>query len=247
MSQFMVRCHTPVSIDFKQVMLSLSVAVLIMSGSACNAEELATKSFLYHAKSSFTDAFDSTGLTILLIGSAATALALTQDMAIHDTWKDHQRMSTDISRVGDFWGTGIPEAGIAFGQIYFDPKNGWPHAEGLIAGGIVVHTAKLIISRARPDSPTRTAFPSGHTQAAFSTATSIFMSYGWKVGVPFFGMAVFTGLTRLADNAHWLSDVVSGATVGVLFGRAGFKHHLVIAPTYSRGNSPDGFVVSIQF
>jgi hypothetical protein len=27
-----------------------------------------------------------------------------------------------------------------------------------------------------------------------------------------------------------LSDVVFGATIGVLFGRAGFKHHFTVAP-----------------
>ena len=56
-------------------------------------------------------------------------------------------------------------------------------------------------------------------------------SYGWKVGLPFWGMAVFTGLSRLADNAHWLSDVTVGATVGTFFGRAAYKHHQVLQPS----------------
>lgn len=67
--------------------------------------------------------------------------------------------------------------------------------------------------------------PSGHTQAAFSIAASMTESYGWKVGLPFWGMGIFTGLSRLADNAHWLSDVVAGATIGAFFGRAGYSHH----------------------
>ncbi|MBX9768442.1 MAG: phosphatase PAP2 family protein [Bdellovibrionales bacterium] len=203
------------------------------------------ESVWYHTKRTMTDAFDSTGLTILGIGTAATLLALTQDQAVHDGWKDHQRIDASVSRIGDLWGTGVPEAAIALGQIYFDPANGWPHGEGLLIGGIITHSTKLIIARSRPDSDTRTAFPSGHTQAAFSTATSMTMSYGWKVGAPFFGMAIFTGLTRLADNAHWLSDVVSGATVGILFGRAAFSHHVQIVPTYkdASSQSPDGLMI----
>ena len=89
--------------------------------------------------------------------------------------------------------------------------------------------------------------PSGHTQAAFSIAASMTESYGWKVGLPFWGMGVFTGLTRLADNAHWLSDVVAGATIGTLFGRAGYSHHLVQPTVLFNNGHVDGAFVALKY
>ena len=182
-------------------------------------------SVIKHGKATVTQAFDTTGLLILGGGVALTFVALGLDSQTHDAWRNHQQISADVSKYGDFWGTGIPEALIIGGQIYYDQKNGIPALEGFVVGGVVTHSLKLITARRRPDSTTATAMPSGHTQAAFSLAASMTESYGWKTALPFWGMGVFTGLTRLADNAHCLSDVVAGATVGILFGRAGYHHH----------------------
>ncbi len=183
-----------------------------------------------HSKSTISDSFDRTGLWILGVGSALTLVAFHFDQQTHDNWKDHQQISAGLSQYGDYWGSGVPEVLILAGQTYFDRENGIPGLEGLILGGIVTHAAKIAIGRERPDSSTKTAMPSGHTQAAFSIAASMTESYGWKVGLPFWCMGAFTGMTRLADNAHWLSDVMAGATIGALFGRAGYRHHRQFQP-----------------
>lgn len=205
----------------------LFLSILLFT-SVLRAEEIP---FSTHIKSTATDGFDKTGYWILATGAAATLLALNYDQRVHDSWKDHQQMPAETSRYGDFWGSGIPEVLIFSGQTYFDKENGIPAFEGFLLGGLVTHTAKFVISRERPDSQTKTSMPSGHTQAAFSLAASMTESYGWKVGLPFWCMGLFTGLTRLADNAHWLSDVAAGATIGAFFGRAGYSHHQHIQPT----------------
>ena len=189
-----------------------------------------------HAGRTFTDAFDTTGLEVLLIGSAATAIAFGQDQAVHDAWNNHQRMSSDVSGFGNFWGTGIPEAAVALGQLVFDQERGIADVEGLASSTAVTFGLKYAVGRARPDSNTATSFPSGHTQISFAFATSMTKSYGWWVGTPALSLGVFTGLSRIADNAHWLSDVVAGATVGVLFGRASFQHHVRILPMVFENN-----------
>ena len=205
------------------------LGVMVMSINAASVSAMGM-SVVEHGENTFVDAFDTTGLIILGVGGVATAVAFSQDQSMHDTWNNHQRMNTDVSGFGNFWGTGIPEATIALGQLIFDTDRGVADTEGLLSSTVVTFGLKYSTQRARPDSDTKTSFPSGHTQISFASATSITKSYGWSVGAPILALGVFTGLSRLADDAHWFSDIVAGAAVGVLFGRAPFKHHLKITP-----------------
>ena len=200
-----------------------------------------------HARYTFEDAFDTTGLEILGVGVAVTLAAMTQDQAMHDAWNHNQRMNTDASGFGNFWGTGIPEVAIALGQLFFDTENGIVDSEGLASSFLVTEALKYSVQRARPDSTTLTSFPSGHTQVSFASATHLTKAYGWAVGIPMFALGVFTGLSRLADNAHWLSDVTAGATIGTLFGRAGFKHHVDLKPmVINDGGQGGGLIATVE-
>jgi membrane-associated phospholipid phosphatase len=208
----------------KWIFLLGPLAVVLLSSQSYSM------SVIDHAKYTFEDAFDTTGLEILGVGTVVTLIAFSQDSAMHDAWNHNQRMPTNVSALGDFWGSGIPEVAIALGQLIFDRENGIVDSEGLASSFIVTEGLKYGVGRQRPDSTNTTSFPSGHTQVSFASATSLTMSYGWWVGIPMFALGAFTGLTRLADNAHWLSDITAGATIGVLFGRAGFKHHFNVKP-----------------
>jgi len=89
----------------------------------------------------------------------------------------------------------------------------------LAVTGAVVGALKVTIDRTRPNGG-RLSFPSGHTAVAFAGATVLDEHFGWKVGAPVYALAVFTGLGRMEDNKHYLSDVFAGATIGLLAGRA---------------------------
>ena len=78
---------------------------------------------------------------------------------------------------------------------------------------------KYGVSRERPDGSNSMSFPSGHTSTAFSLATVAEQHYGWKVGAPAYLLASCIGLTRIEQNRHYLSDVIAGATIGVIVGR----------------------------
>ena len=82
-----------------------------------------------------------------------------------------------------------------------------------------VQSIKKITRVERPDGSSKTSFPSGHTTTAFAAAEFLFMEY--KDVSPWYGIAGYiaataTGVMRLYNNKHWVSDVVAGAGFGIL-------------------------------
>ena len=78
---------------------------------------------------------------------------------------------------------------------------------------------KFSLHRQRPDGSDFYSLPSGHTSTAFSLATVTQQHFGWKAGVPAYLAAAGIGLSRIESNKHYLSDVLAGATIGVIVGR----------------------------
>ena len=94
----------------------------------------------------------------------------------------------------------------------------------LLMGG-VVNTLKQTTNVERPDGSNKHSFPSGHTATAFMTATMFTKEYGHKspwVGVGAYSVATATGLMQMANNKHWLSDVLTGAGIGILSTEVGY-------------------------
>jgi hypothetical protein len=87
---------------------------------------------------------------------------------------------------------------------------------------------KFATHRTRPDG-SALSFPSGHTAAAFATATVLHDEFGWKAGLPAFAMAGWVATSRVQMDRHYLSDVIAGATVGLLAGRS-----LTVGPASAR-------------
>lgn len=94
---------------------------------------------------------------------------------------------------------------------------------GLMA--TVVNGLKYSTHQTRPDGTDTRSFPSGHTATAFTTATILSKEYGhlspW-VSVGAYTVATTTGLMRIANNKHWLSDVMAGAGIGILSTEFGY-------------------------
>lgn len=94
----------------------------------------------------------------------------------------------------------------------------------LLMGGMV-NTLKQTTNVERPDGSNKHSFPSGHTATAFMTATMFTKEYGHEspwVGVGAYSVATATGLMRMANNKHWLSDVLTGAGIGILSTEVGY-------------------------
>jgi len=87
------------------------------------------------------------------------------------------------------------------------------------------------------------SFPSGHTAQAFCAATIVFREYRYKspwYGIGAYALATATGLYRMINNQHWVSDVLVGAGIGILSANMAYAFHehrwgkkaVVMAPAF---------------
>ena len=98
-------------------------------------------------------------------------------------------------------------------------------ATSYILMGLTVNTLKKTASVERPDGTSFNSFPSGHTATAFMGAELLFQEYKdvsvWY-GISGYFVATGTGLFRMYNNRHWLTDVAAGAGIGILSAKAGY-------------------------
>ena len=92
--------------------------------------------------------------------------------------------------------------------------------------GIFVNGIKYTAKEMRPDGTTANSWPSGHTATAFVGATILHKEYGrtrspWY-SVAAYGSATATGVMRVLNNRHWISDVLSGAGIGIMSGELAY-------------------------
>lgn len=92
----------------------------------------------------------------------------------------------------------------------------------LISASLTSGTLQILkasSNRMRPSRKNDYSFPSGHTAMAFAGAEFLSQEYGDKsiwYSVGGYTVATATGVLRMYKNAHWFSDVVAGAGLGIL-------------------------------
>lgn len=86
---------------------------------------------------------------------------------------------------------------------------------------------KYVINRTRPyseypgeiikrDNAGPYSFPSGHTTAAFATATAVSLTYRkWYVALPAYTYASVVGYSRMRLGMHYPTDVLGGMILGI--------------------------------
>ncbi len=88
----------------------------------------------------------------------------------------------------------------------------------LIMSATVIGIKKMV-GDLRPDYTAFNSFPSGHTTNAFNLAMMQYLEYKddnlWFASSGFV-FAITTGLFRVLNDRHWLSDVVAGSGIGML-------------------------------
>ena len=113
----------------------------------------------------------------------------------------------------------------------YEGRSDWPRllasaamSYGIMAG--LVNGIKYTAKEMRPDGSTANSWPSGHTATSFVGATLLHKEYGltrspW-FSVAGYGVATATGVMRVLNNRHWVSDVLSGAGIGIMSTELGY-------------------------
>ncbi len=113
----------------------------------------------------------------------------------------------------------------------YEGRSDWPRL--LASAGmsyaimaVLVNGIKYTAKEMRPDGSTANSWPSGHTATAFVGASLLHKEYGltrspwWSVAG--YGVATATGVMRVLNNRHWISDVMSGAGIGIMSTELGY-------------------------
>lgn len=134
-------------------------------------------------------------------------------------------------------------------------------AIAVLANNIITFSLKNILNEERPNGEDY-SFPSGHTSNAFVMATVLhheFKDTHTILAFSGFLFATTTGVFRVLNNVHWVSDVLVGAGIGILVTDLVYrfeplknwnpfktnKVNTIISPTYS--DNKIGLYANIQF
>ena len=147
----------------------------------------------------------------------------------------------------------------------YEGRSGWgpmlvADAFSVASMTAVVRGIKYTVDRTRPNG-SRHSFPSGHTATAFMTATMLYKEYGWRSpwwSIGGYTLAAFTGVSRILNNWHWMSDVAAGAAIGIgsvhlgyylsdLIFKKRYMNPAYEAPTFSYDASSKHYVAELFF
>ncbi|HEU5153288.1 MAG TPA: phosphatase PAP2 family protein [Gemmatimonadales bacterium] len=159
------------------------------------------------------------------------------DETVRTYSQDHRtETKDDIARVFKHMGQPEVYATVGLGTILtglIASDDDITRAGGRITGSLVTaglsnSIIKYVVGRTRPNHSTipdpdefepfsgNVSFPSGHTAMAFALAASVSNEVHFlPAQIGLYSAATLTGWSRINDNAHWLSDVLGGAAVGI--------------------------------
>ena len=179
----------------------------------------------------FLDDMSWAGIPIFVAGIIAKSekRAFRQD---YNSAHGNTRLVLDFKTEVDNYTQYLPPllaVGLKLGGV--EGRSNWPRflvssAISYGAMAILVNSIKYTAKEMRPDGSSANSWPSGHTATAFVGATILHKEYGltespWY-SVAGYATATATGIMRVLNNRHWVSDVLSGAGIGIISGELGY-------------------------
>jgi len=208
-----------------QLLLALTLGVLPAAAWAGTADLRATLGDDLHAYAR------PRTLAILAAGAAAAAASIAVEDPLKEAdFLEHHGLDNP-SDFGNEYGSGVTLAaltGVLWGTGYLArdtslKRTGSEMFRSLAYTTAAVTALKVAFHRTRPDGGPY-SFPSGHTAAAFAVAPVLQRQFGPAAGIPAFVLAGVTGMGRMEDRKHYLSDVIFGAAIGLSIGVAVSGH-----------------------
>jgi hypothetical protein len=239
-------------------------AALCLSGSAladppAQFEAPRSRDFAKDLAKNFGGLFSLDNVAPFAIGAAATGISVIPEQTVETYFLANPQSVERIAEPGKFIGNaelvgpvvmGLFTAGMFRDNDTRFKATTYAIAQGFVVDGVVTAGMKQVFARTRPDTSDDFSFPSGHTSMSFMWATVLSRNYGPRVGIPAYAVAGFVGMSRLQKNAHHMSDVVAGATIGYIVGRTVTRRRK--GGRFSKVNwmvapSGRGFVASLSF
>jgi hypothetical protein len=188
-----------------------------------------------HWKGSWKEAFEPKYLCLYSLIAGGAIVANRNDRDIEREFERHHFAGNDLAQADTGLVIALP-AFTAFYLIPFHPPG--PEEQKFedmaVFGELMAATAAATfplkaIQRERPNGEDDDSFPSAHTSFAFATAAYIDdmygKKYGWKARLPAYAVASFIGLSRIENEEHFASDVLSGMFIGILVEKLVYKWH----------------------
>lgn len=174
----------------------------------------------------------SVGISALGIGYGAIALHPDKFQELNISTKneireDHPYFNTHIDNYLQFSPSaaviGLNLAGVQGKHTFKDELIIYGISSIVMIGA--VRSLKSITHELRPDGTAYNSFPSGHTATAFASAEWLRIEYWDKspwIGIGGYVAATSTGVLRIYNNRHWVSDVIAGSAIGFLSTRISY-------------------------
>jgi len=167
----------------------------------------------------------------VLIGYGFIGLESDQLKSFNNNIREEVTEDIDNKITIDDFSQYAPAASVyALNALGIEGKNNLKDRSIILATSYLMMSAtvfalKGITKVERPDGTSNNSFPSGHTANAFAGAEFLWQEYKDKsvwYGISGYIVATGTGLFRMYNNRHWLTDVVAGAGIGILSTKAAY-------------------------
>ena len=178
------------------------------------------------------------------IPAAIGILLIPEDQRIYSNMKEFQTQNEWISKTSPIVTRG-GDIGVilTISSFYLsgEKKTAELSTKAYALSGVITIVGKSFFNRERPREATKNggkwygptglfkkdklwenvSFPSGHTSSAFAVATVIAERYKKNklAFISAYSLATLVGVSRITQDAHWLSDVLVGASIGYLSGK----------------------------
>jgi hypothetical protein len=181
-----------------------------------------------------------------LTGAGITLVSILLEDQIEDpTQKEttEERPLGKYSKFGDLMGHLVPNGLYILGMGldgYFRDQEQYKKSllmlKATAYASSLTTLLKYSVREKRPNGNGRNSFPSGHSTTAFAFASVIGSVHGVWWGMGAYSLAGLVAYSRMNDNAHYLHDILAGATIGLGYG-------LGLSALFKENASPVSFYI----